>query len=404
MDVFEFAKQVSIEDVIGSYIDLEGPKQGHFLALCPFHGDKHLGSFKVTPSKGIFKCWACGEEGDGIAFVSKYLNISPFAAAVRICETHGIISKETAERILGGTMLSRDIVPMKMPKKVEQILSKRRPLKDLSLAYTAFVNAAGHNLSLDFIRVLTEERKLAESELSEYFTWPRNTAKFWNAFRNELTAAGIKGSEAQDKFLLGVPGFYQNAQGTISFVTSRKAALGIPVKNRDGIISGLQLRQMEPVVEGESRYRFLSSAFANGRGSSRGRYGCSCGYVESVEYPRKRWNKTIALTEGHFKAITLAKMGFLVVNMHGISNWRPAGDVALDLAARYPKTNRFLLVFDSETTSPVEQSKQGLAEKLKSSTGNTIAVEAAVWDPQYGKGIDDVVNAGNTFMVSSQQI
>ncbi len=393
MDIFELAKSVSIEDVIGTYIDLEGPKQGHYLGLCPFHGDKHLGSFKVTPAKSMFKCWACGMQGDGVDFVSKYLNISPLEAAVRICETHGLISRETADQLFGGKISHLDITPLKMPKKVEQLLAKRRSIEDLNIAYTAFVNAAGHNLSLDFIRVLVEERRLATNELSEYFTWPRNTAKFWSTFREQLSAEGIRGDKEQNAFLLGIPGFYQNLQGGISFVTSRKAALGIPVKNRNGKLSGLQLRQMEPVVEGESRYRFLSSAFANGRGNSRGKYGCSCGYVESVEYPRRHWNRTIAITEGHFKALTLAKLGFLVVNMHGISNWRPAGDVALDLAKRYPKTNRFLLVFDSEDTKPVEQSKQGLAQKLKSST-EKLAVEAACWDPQYGKGIDDVVNSG----------
>ena len=70
--------------------------------------------------------------------------------------------------------------------------------------------------------------------------------------------------------------------------------------------------------------------------------GCSCGYIEDVLYPLKeKGEKVIALTEGRFKAEILSVLGYTTVNMHSISNWEPAGDVALALAekigaARYP--------------------------------------------------------------------
>lgn len=38
--------------------------------LCPFHGDKHPGSFRVHLGTGAFICFACGAKGsDIVAFV-----------------------------------------------------------------------------------------------------------------------------------------------------------------------------------------------------------------------------------------------------------------------------------------------------------------------------------------------
>jgi DNA primase len=36
---------------------------------CPFHDDKHPGSFRINAEHGGFKCHACGAQGDIISFV-----------------------------------------------------------------------------------------------------------------------------------------------------------------------------------------------------------------------------------------------------------------------------------------------------------------------------------------------
>ncbi len=58
----------SIVDVVGDYTRLR--KKGvNFEGLCPFHDDTSLGSFFVSPSKNICKCFACGKGGDPVSVV-----------------------------------------------------------------------------------------------------------------------------------------------------------------------------------------------------------------------------------------------------------------------------------------------------------------------------------------------
>lgn len=59
-------RSLSITQVISHYLKLD--RNG--FACCPFHNEKSA-SFKVTESKGIYKCFGCGESGDAISFVMK---------------------------------------------------------------------------------------------------------------------------------------------------------------------------------------------------------------------------------------------------------------------------------------------------------------------------------------------
>ena len=51
-----------------------------FVGLCPFHQEK-TPSFGVSPDRGTFKCFGCGEGGDAIAFVEKLENLD-FVGAI----------------------------------------------------------------------------------------------------------------------------------------------------------------------------------------------------------------------------------------------------------------------------------------------------------------------------------
>ena len=56
-----------IEEVVADYVTLR--KRGaNLIGLCPFHHEK-TGSFTVSPSKGIYKCFGCGASGHALKFI-----------------------------------------------------------------------------------------------------------------------------------------------------------------------------------------------------------------------------------------------------------------------------------------------------------------------------------------------
>ena len=63
-EIFEAAK---IEEVVADFVTLK--KRGaNLLGLCPFHNEK-TPSFTVSPRKGIYKCFGCGEGGNSVSFL-----------------------------------------------------------------------------------------------------------------------------------------------------------------------------------------------------------------------------------------------------------------------------------------------------------------------------------------------
>lgn len=65
---------ISIEKVVGAEIDLK-QKGADYKGVCPFHDDK-LPSMSVSPTKEIYKCFACGAGGNGVSFVMDFHKLS----------------------------------------------------------------------------------------------------------------------------------------------------------------------------------------------------------------------------------------------------------------------------------------------------------------------------------------
>lgn len=59
-----------VEEVIGDFLQLK-KKGSDFWACCPFHNEKSP-SFSVSPVKGIFKCFGCGQGGNSVDFLMKH--------------------------------------------------------------------------------------------------------------------------------------------------------------------------------------------------------------------------------------------------------------------------------------------------------------------------------------------
>ena len=81
-----------IEDVVGNYVSLK--KRGaNLIGLCPFHDEK-TGSFTVSPSKGIFKCFGCGKAGHSVGFVMEIEQCSYIEAIRQLAKKYHIEIEE----------------------------------------------------------------------------------------------------------------------------------------------------------------------------------------------------------------------------------------------------------------------------------------------------------------------
>lgn len=78
--VQEIKDKLNIADIVGEYVTLK--RSGRtYTARCPFHSER-TPSFHVSPERGTYKCFGCGEGGDVFTFVEKMEGID-FAAALR---------------------------------------------------------------------------------------------------------------------------------------------------------------------------------------------------------------------------------------------------------------------------------------------------------------------------------
>ena len=68
-DIEAIREALNIQEVVGRYVELK--KAGiNYSGLCPFHQEK-TPSFFVSPDRGTYKCFGCGEGGDIYSFVEK---------------------------------------------------------------------------------------------------------------------------------------------------------------------------------------------------------------------------------------------------------------------------------------------------------------------------------------------
>ena len=82
----------NIVDVVSEYVTLRRAGSS-FRGLCPFHDDT-TPSFSVSPSRGICKCFACGEGGDVVHFIMKQEQLGYYDALKFLAKKYGIEVEE----------------------------------------------------------------------------------------------------------------------------------------------------------------------------------------------------------------------------------------------------------------------------------------------------------------------
>ncbi|MBS4751198.1 DNA primase [Nocardioides sp. zg-ZUI104] len=88
-DIAAVRERVRIDEVVSSYVTLRNAGGGSQKGLCPFHDEKSP-SFHVTPSRGFFHCFGCGEGGDVFTFLMKIDGLSFGEAVERMADKYGV--------------------------------------------------------------------------------------------------------------------------------------------------------------------------------------------------------------------------------------------------------------------------------------------------------------------------
>lgn len=95
-------------EVIGERISVK-KKGSSYFALCPFHNDSKP-SLNISPSKQIFKCFACGKGGNVFSFLMEYDHLNFPEAVKSLAEKYNIPLPEEGVQ----EMRSRDeLLPLK---------------------------------------------------------------------------------------------------------------------------------------------------------------------------------------------------------------------------------------------------------------------------------------------------
>lgn len=87
--------RIDWEQFYSPYIKQAKISGGNIIGLCPFHQDSKP-SFSVSLNNGLYKCFACGEEGNPTTFLEKFEGISSKEAYKKLLEIAGYDTTQEA--------------------------------------------------------------------------------------------------------------------------------------------------------------------------------------------------------------------------------------------------------------------------------------------------------------------
>lgn len=96
-DVQQVKDRTNIVEIIGQYVQLR--KAGrNYSGRCPFHNER-TPSFMVSPERGTYMCFGCGEKGDVFSFIQKMDGIDFATALKQLAEKAGVtLSKQPRQK------------------------------------------------------------------------------------------------------------------------------------------------------------------------------------------------------------------------------------------------------------------------------------------------------------------
>lgn len=236
---------------------------------------------------------------------------------------------------------------------------------------------------------LLEHLSLASSEEQELVRRGLTTRQQRDPYRTlgsrRASAAYACVRAGLEEHLPRVPGFYikEDGKGRKYWSLTGRGGLLIPVRDAQARIVALLLRPTPgPGARPRAKYLYLSS---------RKKGGASPG--SPIHVPLFAGEKsTIRITEGTLKAeVATALSGILTVGLPGVGAWRRVPALLRDIGG--VQTVRVALDADARRNAHVAAALHGLVMLLRE---HGYAVELEQWDEAAGKGIDDLLAAGQT--------
>lgn len=395
-------ENLSVEEYVGSRIQLH-PHGRHLFGACPFHNGTSNGSFVVTPSMGLWKCFKCGDGygGNGIKFISLCDGIDYLQAAFKAALEKGIITYEEYELYATKQSYSKEYISKiknkyNPEKKVTRIEQVKAPFGVCHNVYRLFKECC--SLSDKHLDHLRNVRKLSEERIAaDYFTFPTKTHeknKILNRIREEYP-------DYTDELLMTIPGFYfDKKSGKLSFYSVK--GIGMLLHDEYGRVSAIQIRR-DTVKKGQNRYTWFSSSFALYEPD---KYlgGAGTGAPRDILYPDNTERSILCITEGRFKSEVLRDAGNMAVSLQGVGSWKDIDRDIIEIMKDRPVKSIFIM-FDADMFGKWEVFKQLTAlSAMLSSVFPFIRIKCGCWHEADGKGIDDLYHNGNISTIQYKDI
>lgn len=422
--------KIPLIDVAEYYGWLSRPKRdGANYLKCPLPQHAHSkasskkrrkrGSFEINTFENTARCYKCNS--------FTYRDAASLLAAVRgeqkqwtatliLARDFKLITEETFEKAMnGGKVLPEEIQESTMFSEFKPVKIHRNPLNHINidrvyrcLMMTYRVAAINKEetfgcLSKEDFNYLHITRKMSQESIQEgqYFSFPK-THQFETFLKILIHNQIITSVNELDTLLKGVPGFYYDCEKQ-SWTFKRKNGIGIPIKNADGLIVGIQIRNSDAGMERlrqkypdeePVRYDWFSSSWdvTNGR-----LHGSGPGTPIAVVKPKTLKSHVLFITEGYFKAQKIAEtFGCIALSVQGVSTFAGIEVQIQKLIKQGYPIKHIYLAYDADLSYKPSVFKNSQATMaLLAHHFPTLNLYYVGWDVRLGKGIDDLIEAGH---------